>query len=576
MLWIVAARATDAADVGDYGLLAQLPPTYFAAVLLVVTGSVLEVLRSRLRPWLIAGHVVVLVLVMHGTIPLIVEQPQYAWVYKHIGVTEYIRAHGTVSSGIDIYQQWPAFFAAVAALSDLSGTGALTYAKWAPVVFNLVDALVLFAIYRTLSPTNRRVAHLGVLVYLLASWVGQDYLAPQAFAFTLALGVYLVLLRHLRSYEPLQLLIWRRPRHGRHAGPTGHPAPRSGGRTTSAVGRVPALATVYLLFAVIVATHQLTPYILLVGVTLLVLIGAVRPRHVPVVLLGLAVLYLVPRLPFVTSHFSLFSGLDLLSNARSNVRAYGNSGREFTSLVVRGLSVLVWGGSIAAAWLLRRTASAAVAVPAVLVFSPFAILLAGNYGNEAIFRVYMASLPWAAFLLAQAALSLRLRPALRAGAFVAASLAAVLSCLQGLYGQLSVNMVTPDEVRASEYVYRHAPPGSVLVLASYTFPTRLTSDYETLMSSTTQADPQLLGTPVFDGEVLDDRLLPQVEDVVRSFGGRRSYLVVSRSQTAFAHYFGLVPDGSFGALETALDRSPNWVLVHRNQDASVFELRSAR
>src|SRR5690606_35935852 len=134
--WLVSLAHTDVIRVGQFGLLATLPPLFLVALVVTLAGLVVVARRPGAhRLILLRAYLVLAILLVHATTPLLLEEPQYAWTYKHLGVIEYVLAHGHVTGGPDIYQQWPAFFTAVAVLVDLLGVSTVAVAPWAPVVF---------------------------------------------------------------------------------------------------------------------------------------------------------------------------------------------------------------------------------------------------------------------------------------------------------------------------------------------------------------------------------------------------------------------------------------------------------
>ena len=87
----------------------------------------------------------------------------------------------------------------------------------------------------------------------------------------------------------------RRRRSG--AGPEDEPA------GSQRVGRRTARTIAIALFAVIVTTHQLTPYMLIVGLGVLTFLGVVRPRLLVVLFTAMALAYLLPRLDFIQRYY---------------------------------------------------------------------------------------------------------------------------------------------------------------------------------------------------------------------------------------------------------------------------------
>ncbi len=141
-LWAEALSQTRVAGMDTYGLVSVLPVTYFAALLTLTLSFTLALRAERVSTLRMTAHVVLLVLFIHGTVPLLFAEPHYTWVYRHFGVVGYINAHGAVSQSVDIYQNWPGFFALVAWFSRASGLGdPVRFAAWAQVYFNLLFAL---------------------------------------------------------------------------------------------------------------------------------------------------------------------------------------------------------------------------------------------------------------------------------------------------------------------------------------------------------------------------------------------------------------------------------------------------
>ena len=151
------------------------------------------------------GALVLLLVEFNGTPMMLDPTPLSSWTYKHFGVVDYIVHGGALNDSADIYQQWPGFFAAAAGLVRLSGKSPMAYANWAQLFFEVLDAIVLFAIAHRLAPRHRTVPYITVLLFTTANWEGQFYFSPQTFAFLLVLLFQFFLLPLL---EPARL---RRP-----------------------------------------------------------------------------------------------------------------------------------------------------------------------------------------------------------------------------------------------------------------------------------------------------------------------------------------------------------------------------
>ena len=577
ILWVLACKSVNQDAIDDWGLFPALPVVFFV-VLGVLVGSIVVVLtQDTLSPVRLIVHLIALVVVLHGTVPLIFSAPNYPWAYKHIGVTRYIGAHGRIDASVDIYHSWPGFFAVTAWFSRVAGVeNPMAYAAWAPVYFNLVLCLLLSFAFRFLHMA-RRVQYLALFLFVPANWVGQDYFAPQALAFVLSVAVLAMVLAWLQVDRPTVLVrVARRfvsahvldPR--RVAVDVVHP------NALSRRARMAALGAIIATFAVVVVSHQLSPYMVIVGLGVVTVAGFVRPRWLIVVLTGITAAYLVPRFGYLENTHNL---LDSLFNPVKNLGGndFGNTrglpGRQL-ALGAPALVVGMWGlGLLGMARRLRM--GRPTLVPALLAASPVLIALGQSYGGEAIFRIYLFSLPWTAVLAASA-----LEPAhgrwwsaaqIKIGLLLSV---VVVLFMTAFFGSLELYRVRPGEVQASQYFYDHAEAGSVLVLATSRFPGRVAANYDQFVSS--DSTPNLLAPENgLRRRMLGTDDLPEVNRLVQQYvdpGGGRVYLVLTSDQQVYAEVLGLVPRGSLTSLVQALDQAPEWEEFYRNEDAVIYRL----
>ncbi|MCL9798064.1 hypothetical protein MXD58_027900, partial [Frankia sp. AgKG'84/4] len=353
VLWVLSLRVIRVDHLGSYGLLAVLPAVWFAALALVTFAAVGALAAARPAGVVLACAGVALALVLYATIPAVADMPQYAYVYKHIGVTRYIEAHHGVDPSIDIYHRWPGFFALGALFGEVAGQpNPVSFAAWAEPLFAVIDLFLVVALARAVVGGTRVPWFAGYL-FTAANWIGQNYFAPQAIGFTLALAIHVLVVGQLtgngatlgsgRRGRLLRRLLGRSGAGadadagvggdagaGAGAGVGGGvgggggggvgvggggdvPARRDGGWPRSAV-----LAAVLLLTAAAVVSHQLTPYLIVLTVGALTVLGAVRPRWLVVAMTALAVAFLVPNLDYIRDHFGLFSGADAVANATNS------------------------------------------------------------------------------------------------------------------------------------------------------------------------------------------------------------------------------------------------------------------
>jgi len=212
VLWAFGVTRTNASQLGSFGLTADLSVFFYAGVALLIVSAVLELARESPSRWRMALHAVGLVVMLYGTAPLVYQAGRYSWLYKTIGVVQYVNVHGQLNHGIDIYQNWPGFFALAGWFSKVAGTGSpVTYAKWGQLVFELAALPLLYLAYDALSLTVRQ-RWLALLLYSGSNWIGQDYYSPQALGTVLSLGIMAIALRWLFMGNYNQLTRKRRNR----------------------------------------------------------------------------------------------------------------------------------------------------------------------------------------------------------------------------------------------------------------------------------------------------------------------------------------------------------------------------
>jgi hypothetical protein len=585
-LWGLSVAWMRVGSLDDYGLLPVFPVTFFLALALLVVSFVAVLCSARPPSQLVlAGHVLVLIVFLHGTMPLIFSEPFYPWVYKHFGVVQYIDLHGRLDSSVDIYQNWPAFFTLSAWFDRVAGTGGpLEFAAWSQVFFNACNMVLLRYVFGALS-RDTRLVWLAIFIFFATNWVAQDYFSPQAFAFTLSLGLCGVILRWLviapdrawmaRWLNRVAAFVARLGRRRRSASvPDDEPA------GSQRVGRRAARNIALGLFAIIVATHQLTPYMLIVGLGVLTFLGVVRPRLLVVIFTAIALGYLLPRLDFVQSYYGLLgSAGEPLQNVRSAAVGanglQGEPGRVLCAHAARLLSLTIWGLGLIGVVRRLRAGYKNLGIAALAV-APAVIVLAETYGGEAIYRVSLFSLPWFALLSAFA-----LRPrrddwsSVRILLRLALPLAALLALfLPAYFGMAATNEVRPGEVAASQYFYRNAPPRSLLMIAAPQFPVRVAGNYEQFRLTIGEADPSLLTVkPSLRHQMLGARHVPVIAKAMRDYGGPEpAFLAVSRNGKVTSQVMDLLPRGSLDELERALLRSKRFRVWYRNDDTTIFEL----
>jgi len=570
-LWIVSVGGVRIQAINDFGLVPALPPTFFVSLTLLTISFVVVLTRTEPSTRRLATHVVALVVMLQGLLPLVLQLPQYNYVFKHFGVVDYIALHGSVNDRIDIYQNWPGFFALAAWFDRLAGAPSpIGYAAWSPAYFNLLALVAINASLRALS-VPARVRWLSLFIFVVGNWVGQDYFAPQAFAFVLGQAVLACLLTWFAS-APSHWIDRLEDRLGKLLRSSYARTSRLVAVNVEPNRRAVLLVLVFGTFTVITCSHQLSPYMIIATTALLTALGAMRPRWIVGVLVLIAGSYLLLRLDFLRTHQGLLLSFDLFRNVENSEATpdQGVLGRVITGYAARGLSAAIWLLALIGA-IRRSRAGASVFVPLALMFAPVLIVFGQQYGGEAIYRVFLFSLPWAACLAAFA-----LAPTARwtwwSSARVGVTLTVMtLLFLQAYFGLAEINQVRPTELAASDYFYAHARAGSVLVLAAPNYPERGSAVYDHFVVTAGAFDPQLVSNRQFLHRTIGADDLPAIEAISSSYAPH-GYFAITTGMKVYAHVFKLLPDGSLDNLDRALSASQHWRVFFRNKDAVIYEL----
>jgi hypothetical protein len=567
-IWRLSLFHLDVSHLGDYGLPPALPLAWYLALSIAVLGAVSSICLRRTSRLLVFSYLVVTALILFGTVPAVSAQPHYAWVYKHIGVVRLFEAHGSANPSIDIYNRWPGFFALAAVFSTVAGqANPVTYAGWADFVFVILDLLVLMAAVKAVARDFRVAAGAGLL-FTLTDWVGQTYYSPQAFASVLAFAVLAIALRQLAvqgtgGHRRLAGLLERVGRVAQS------PVPATGPERWP---RWAALTAVLGLDAVVVASHQLTPYMLLVSVALLLALGLIRPWWLLLAMAAMTLVYLAINFHFIQHNYGLFTSIDPFNNVQgAQITQHPSAGKVFNTNVELLFIALVW---LATLWatvrLLRRGLLLRAASFVVLAVAPAAVAFGQNYGGEASLRIILFSGPWCSALIAWALLTIT-RPRVKLVAMAATACLFTGLFVVSYLGQEELNIVSAPEVSAGEWFYDHGELGSVLVLAAPGFPYRLGANYPEFRGPEGDANPNLLTEPIFRGRALGDAQVPAIAERIHEYSPH-GYIAFTRDETTFAEVFRITPPGALGQLEAAVARSPLFRLRYANADAQIYEL----
>ncbi len=605
LLWVIALPRINPRLMNDFGLVSVLPASYFAALGVLTISYIISVNRAEQHDFLFVLHVLLLIFILHGTPQIVYGTIRYSWAWKHVGIVDFIQRNGTVDptiTNLNAYHNWPGFFALMAMYNVLAGLpSSISYAGWGPVFFNLVDLGALLVIYRSLT-SDRRLIWLGIWLYYLFSWIGQDYFSPQALSYFLYLVAVAIILRWFRQRQ-VTAQTTTNPHSVRqrlagiyHKIVTHAIFENLPGDIPNAGQRIFIMGILILIFAAIASSHQLTPLMLISALAALVIFQITNQRFLPILMAIITAVWIVfMAVGFLQGnlYWIIQSIGSLLDNVNGNLVNLGvvSQGQQLIARIDRLMSAAVWGLGILG--LYRKVRKGRWEVPVILLaLAPFPMLAINSYGGEMLFRVYMFGLPFVAFLAASL-----FYPSESAGRTfktplftLGISLLLIPGFLFSYYGKDRMYYFSPDEIAATQYLYSNAPKGALIFDGIWDWPRQYTHyenyNYVSLLLLPASQRDSILQNPVSALPGYMTRAAPgsvytnliSSGNVPGSVQGGKpisvypaAYFVITRSQIAEAEMTGTLPVDWSVIIIHELSQSNQFKIVFDNPDAIIFQ-----
>ena len=499
----------------------------------------------------IGGIPVYLNFFIHGTPTILYKALRYSWAWKHVGVIEFILRHERVdrySHFLNAYHNWPGFFTLNAFFTESVGLKLpLDFAMWAPFFFGLANAALVYLLADSLSYV-KRLKWMATFVFVISNWIGQDYFAPQAIAFFHYLLLIVCIVRWFRPEELFNRgnhyphaekpLIWRIINHifSQDLGIKNAEKPNG-------IFSLKALI-VLLIYASIVVSHQLTPIMTLMVVFLLVITGRCYWKSLPIFM---GVMLIAWNTMFAGPFFFdvIASEIEDIGRITENADKNLNDTQQFSQglrLVAQlGRFLTVSVGILAVSGTLRRFINRTFDVTIlILAMAPIGLVIAGSYGGEVLFRVYLFMIPFLSFLVAALFFptSAHGRHWTTYGAITIVSCLLFTGYLFAYFGKDKQYYFSPDEISAAEYLYTNAPANSLLIEGSKNYPSQFINYENFFYVPISRESPETIQ------EILDH----PVEELSRWMSNDRftaAYLLITSSQKAEIEALGVMPKGGF-------------------------------
>lgn len=581
-LWVLGLTKINTSAIGGFGLVPLLPVTYFLGLICIIISVGILLSSPEPNTKRLALHISALLLMLYGTAPLVYPEPRYAWLYKQIGVVQYIKLHGSLNSSIDIYQNWPGYFGLAAWFDRLAGINSpLSYATWAQLFFEMLFCLMMRYIVRAKAlALTWREQWLSVFIFAGSNWIAQDYLSPQALGFVLSMGVFAIALHGLDnsstgpSLNSTRFALQRRKRSRNSLSVANGFNHLTEPKKIRLVSDTEVLVGLFLVYSVLVIVHELSPYIVAIQISALVFTRRLRRWWISPTMVAISIGFLTPRFTFINRKYGLLNSIGAFFG---NVSPPSQSGVQLSHDLMliadsaRLLSLFIWSLAIIGIWRRRRSGRPVLTL-SLLTFSPFIILALEHYGGEALLRVYLFSLPWAACLAASAIAPGAPRSKSTGRVLVPSTLGVALALfLPAFFGADKNNVISSSEVAGSTYLYSHGIPGPVIYVDG-NFPSLIGARYDLFRPSI-----DLLGNSALTTKPLGADLVPIVTKIATGYQhGMQSegYVVVSQSMIGYAQSYGMASPANFSSFKSALLKSPYWQVFYSGPDVTIFQLRA--
>jgi hypothetical protein len=566
LTWFTSLDGIDARKISDIGLISALPLTTLGAPVMLAAGFVLALNTKPIRQPLLALSVVLLVVMLHGITSMIQEVPRFATTYIHAGFGDAIMRTGELYVGRDARFSWPLFFVLGGYLTSIAGLdNPIQLTDWIPTLSNLLYLIPLWLIFRAVT-ADRRLIWLGLWMFVIGNWVGQDYYSPQGFNILLYLTIIAILLTWFRTDEKapfsriaasIRRLI-RSPFAEGAAEAEPEPVTRLG--STARAGMV---LVVVLIGGVVVASHQLTPFGLFAATAVVVATGQTVLRGYPILiglLIGSWLSYMT--LTYLAGHIqTLFAEAlqaEAVATAAVSDRLRGNPGHLFVVFERIVFSAAFWGlaflGGLRRLWHGHWDL-----MLALLAGFPFGFLALQSYGGEMLLRVYLFALPFMAFFVAGLFYP-RIQPVSRLQPLLVVVLSGALigGFFVARFGNDRADAMTRDEIVAVDRLHSVVPAGAVVAVGNHNSPLGY-RDYETFVRLSLARD-----FVSFEAAQIADSFSELAN-------GRPAFLFLSNSQRDFFDLNGF-PADEWDALVEQMEASARFRLIFRTGDTVLLEL----
>ena len=331
--------------------------------------------------------------------------------------------------------------------------------------------------------------------------------------------------------------------------------------------RIALLIGLVIIFALVVFSHPLTPFFVLVSVTALVIFRRCTPRWLPILMAVMTGAWIILMAqPFLAGHwYEVFGNFGQVGNsitANLAARVVGSPEHIFIDVARVIMTAVIWVlACMGAIFRLRRGYRDVSYI--LLAMAPFTLIVANSYDGEMLLRIYLFSLPLMVFFAAALFCTTSNFSMSRKMTMAVAGVSLILlgGFLFTRYGNERMDYMSNAEVNGMHYLYNIAQPGSLLIESTYSTPWQF-QDLEKYYYYTLT---EVLPNAVTSGGV---------DSIVRLINAENppdAYLIFARSEKASAELYLGLPPTALDRLEDSLLGSGKFRLIYSNPDIQILQ-----
>jgi len=249
-LCLITGMASSTLHLNDYGLAESFPTSFYLGLVFLPLASACLWATNRKVDGIILAQLLLLLVAIWLSPYFLEETARFRSSYKNFSAVDWLADGDGFAPDVVVYHNWPFFPVIMTAVMKVTGVSPVQLMGVFPFLIQLAYLLPLTYLLRVFRPSNNG-WWAGVWFFYLFNWTGQDYFAPQAFAFFLFLCL-LALFAHVTS--------------------------RNGG-----LFQTRAMALFLAVYGCLVLTHVLTAGIVVAILAMLTISGQLKQRSVLIV-----------------------------------------------------------------------------------------------------------------------------------------------------------------------------------------------------------------------------------------------------------------------------------------------------